>query len=285
MLRPILRRMDAMNVRIDELAEHVHRHLPIIENAIESQNAELRARARKAAVEQSELDRLRDDLTQTRQQVEALQRRLGLVATATQLDPRPQRVEAVPSPAQAEHLEAEGGELRVNFCCGPQSMPGHVSVNVQALRGGGLADCIRALPFGERSATEVRASLAIEQFSITELRSIVLPYWHSLLRPGAHFTAVSLDAEANVADCQAGRLTFEQFAMLSFGSEEGSSAERRSMLSESLLARLLEDTGFESVETVGRWRDGVVNQMEVRAKRGGRTVLAVDGASPTTVSA
>jgi hypothetical protein len=52
------------------------------------------------------------------------------------------------------------------------------------------------------------------------------------------------------------------------------------MLGEDLLATLLRDVGFESIETVSRWRgsDGT-NLIETRASRGGAATLPMDVAS------
>jgi len=67
-LRPVYRRMD----EIARLAERVDRHLPIVENVIESQNADLRARTRESAEIRAELGRLREDLVEVRRQLDEL---------------------------------------------------------------------------------------------------------------------------------------------------------------------------------------------------------------------
>jgi hypothetical protein len=80
--RPVYRRLEALEQRIDDvdqLAVRLDRHLPIVENAIESQNAELRTGARDRAQVHAELRRLRDELERTQRQVDALARQ-GAVA-------------------------------------------------------------------------------------------------------------------------------------------------------------------------------------------------------------
>jgi hypothetical protein len=274
--RPLLRRadrrIDALDRRVDEvnhLAVRVDRHLPLVENAIKSQNAELRGAARERLEVRAELERLRADLECTQRQLNAL--RAGS-RPASAVGEAATEVPATPPvpPISSTLRVAQRGELRLNFHCGSPDAPDHVDIDLRDWNGHDVAVRVRGLEFGPSSAIEVRASLALERFSVTELRGVLLPYWHSLLAPGGRFVAVSIDAEANLSDHRAGRLTFDELAAaLSFGPSEQSSTPRRSMLSEDLLTRLLDEAGFESVHTAARWRaeDGS-NRIEFRAQRG-----------------
>ena len=267
MLRPILRRIDEVN----ELAVRLDRHLPIIENAIQSQNAELRSRARSEANVRAELDRLGEELAHTRRQVEELRQ------AATPTPP------VDPPPAIRLARLRPGDELRLHFTCGAESRSGYVNVDVAALPGADLAANLRDLPFDEGSVVAIRASLVLERFSVAELRRVVLPRWRSLLAPGGELVVLAGDAEANLADYQAGRLTFEQLAALSFGAQEDGQAPLHSMLSGEVITRLLAEAGFGSIETHARQRlNDASNRVEVRAARGDQGQLPMEAASRTS---
>jgi hypothetical protein len=268
--RPLLRRIDALARRVDEveyLAVRMDRHLPLVENAIKSQNSELRGVARERAQIRADLERLRTDLEYTQQHVQAL--RAASAAESTVAAPAPAASVAPPLiPDLTTWVEAERRELRLNFHCGVSDAPDHIDVDLRDWKGEDIAGRVRRLAFDPSSAVEVRASLALERFSTAELRADVLPYWRSLLAPGGTLVVISLDAGANLADHQAGRLSFDELAAISFGSSESESTARRSMLSEDLLSRLLDEAGFVSVHTAARWRaEDASNRIEVRARR------------------
>jgi hypothetical protein len=82
LLPPLSRRIAGpISKRVDELSDLVirlDRHLPLVENAMESQNAELRSWARRDAEFRAELQCLRDELLRTRRELEALREDLAL---------------------------------------------------------------------------------------------------------------------------------------------------------------------------------------------------------------
>ncbi len=275
LLRPIIR-------RIDELAVRVDRHLPIIENVIESQNAELRSRARERVELRADLERMRDDLNRVRREIDALR------ADSTRASASRARAGRTPSDATGARLGEwqQHDELRLHFGWGAQCAADHVDVDLAKMRRDDLAAELLRLPFGERSAVEIRASLVLECFTAAELHDVVLPYWHSRLRPGGDIVAVSIDGETNLADHRAGRLTFERLAGLSFGDDQTPAMVRRCMLSEAVLGRLLAGSGFESIETVTRWRgEDAANLVEVRARRGQGAQMPAEAASRSGVGA
>jgi hypothetical protein len=279
LLHPILHRID----EVRHMAVRLDRHLPLVTNAIESQNAELRAAARHRAEVRAELDRLRDDLQRTQQQVEALHGEFALALSAgAQVEAR---VVLSTRAAVSRRPVDDSGELRLSFGWGAQTMSEHMTIDLQELGGGDLAAGLRGLSFGECSAAEVRASLVLERFSLAELREVVLPYWHALLRPGGDLVAVGIDAEANLSDYQAGRISFEELATVSLDADRNPTAPRRCMLSEGRVVELLERAGFESVETAARWREGAANLIEVRARRAGQVEMQVEVGSRNDVHA
>jgi hypothetical protein len=218
-LRPLIRRIERLEDRVDgvnDLAVRLDHHLPIVESLIESQNSTLRVAARDAIALRAELDRLRSE-------VEALRARPAVAALPVS-----------PPAAQVagQRLAAGDGDLRLEFGSDSQCLPDHVSVDLRALRGQDLAAELRALPFGDRSTAGIRASLVLERFSVGEVRDVLLPCWHSLLRPGGSLVVVGGDAEA------------------------------------SLLERLLAAAGFESIQVVaGPPAGDGAHQVEVTATR------------------
>jgi DNA repair ATPase RecN len=109
LLRPVNRRIDEMNRRVDELSElteRLDRHLPIVENAIESQNAELRSRARSEVDVRAEMDRLREDLARAQQQIDAIRRDAATrLSSSTPVD--------LESAGRERRHEEEEGALRI----------------------------------------------------------------------------------------------------------------------------------------------------------------------------
>jgi transposase len=111
-LRPIFRRLDEAAVRLDEvndLAVRLDRHLPLIENAITSQNADLRASAREQGRIRAEVDQLKDDLVRTQKQIESL--RDDLVGTCS--IGTPARVELAPADMVGHQPGDSHGESRL----------------------------------------------------------------------------------------------------------------------------------------------------------------------------
>lgn len=68
LLGPVLRRIEQVNERTEE----VRRRLPLVENVIESQNAELRSRARADSDLRAELASVKAELARISQQLDAL---------------------------------------------------------------------------------------------------------------------------------------------------------------------------------------------------------------------
>lgn len=127
--------------------------------------------------------------------------------------------------------------LRLSFGGEARDGAGHTFVDVRHANGADLAAELRGLPFAEGSAAEIRASGILERFSLAELRDTVLPYWRGLLAPGGTLIGDGVPA----ADLGA-------------------------------LVRLLEETGYESIETVSRWREGATRAVEIRARPAAQTV-------------
>ena len=108
-LRPIFRRFTEVGQRIDELSElavRLDKHLPIVENAIESQNAVLRAAARERAAARAELERLKEELARAQGQIDALREEI-LPLTAGSPDAAAPDEPAAEEPAAEEPAAEE----------------------------------------------------------------------------------------------------------------------------------------------------------------------------------
>src|SRR3989442_2929612 len=114
-LRPIFRRIEEAERRIDEvnqLAVRLDQHLPIVENVIESQNAELRSGAREGTEVRAELGRLKDELVRTQNQIQTLREDFALTFTSS--SPAAVPVEP-PAMTQLKHeVGHQAGDLRLN---------------------------------------------------------------------------------------------------------------------------------------------------------------------------
>jgi len=140
-------------------------------------------------------------------------------------------------------VSATDGTRGLRLCFGgdAQSASDHTAVDLGDASGTRLAADLRGLSFAPQSAAEIRAARILERFSPADLREFLLPYWRGLLMPGADLVATDTPAE-----------------------------ELDSLL------RLLQETGYGTIETVSRWRDGVAEVVEVRAKSTGRVVTPAD---------
>jgi hypothetical protein len=83
--RPISRRIEDVDRRtgeVEDLAVRLDRQLPAVESAIESQNTELRSRARGAVEFRAEVERMKSELARTRLQLESLRQEVMLAKGA-----------------------------------------------------------------------------------------------------------------------------------------------------------------------------------------------------------
>ena len=109
-LRPIFRRFTEIGQRVDELsalAVRLDKHLPIVESAIESQNAVLRAAARDRAAARAELERLKEELARAQSQIDALREEI-LPLTSGSPGPGPDRAATAEPPADEPEPPAPG---------------------------------------------------------------------------------------------------------------------------------------------------------------------------------
>jgi hypothetical protein len=235
-----------------ELAE-VRDQLPIVCNTIASQNALAREWMRSREQLTRELEALRADVRRL-----DVGHRAGETA-APDISPAGPVV-AEPAVLNPAKLAAFDSDLRLNLV--GEGRPRCDFVNVGSAAGEGIdvvADPGR-LPARAGSVAHLRCDRILERISTEELRSSLLPYWLSLLRPGGRLEAVVADAEAMVDAVEAGQVPLARLReALCGGAELGLCSARR-------LGRALEAAGFGDV-VVERPAGARPYEVEVRATR------------------
>ena len=193
MARPVLER-----IRVDQqLADQLTAHLPVVLNAIETQNATAREferqrrsfDARLAALEQGRAEmepRLRsldesvqalgESLRTLDKEVAYVQRRGEVIRREVMYDARYGRgVEAVEPPKLDMSKLRVNGELRLNLGSGTVPREGFVNVDARELDGVDLIADVRELPFDPRTVAEIYSSHLVAHFPIKSFAECFSP--------------------------------------------------------------------------------------------------------------
>src|ERR1039457_4421088 len=236
----------------------LERYVPLILNAIQSQNATIRADARPeerlVELAQAVLERFQFVRNELFYELRYGNHERQLEAA---LEPR------VLNPAK---LEAARGALRLNLGCGHVVRPEYINLDARPLDDVDVVADVRDLPFEPGSVAEISSAHLLEHFPVEELRRTVLPHWVSRLAPGGRFIAVVPDAQTMLAEYAAGRFSFDDLREVTFGDQEYEGDFHHNMFTTESLSTLLEDAGLEhiAVTAVGR-RNGVCYEMEIVA--------------------
>jgi tetrahydromethanopterin S-methyltransferase subunit G len=178
-----------------------------------------------------------------------------------------------PRVVDPEKLAAHGADLRINVGCGHVVLEDYVNVDMRDLPGVDVVAEVHNLPFDKGSLAEVHSAHVLEHFTVEDLRRRVLPNLAALLRSGGLFSAVVPDAETMLAEYSAGRYSFEELRLVTFGEQEYEGDFHFTMFSCQELADLLREAGLDAVEfpVVGR-RNGACYEMHVTARMPAGTV-------------
>jgi len=165
-------------------------------------------------------------------------------------------------------LAAMGNDVRINLGNGPRLEAEYLNVDLRELPGVDvIADATR-LPFAEQSLSELLCSHLLEHFPQEELRKVVLPYWHQLLKPGGMLRAVIPDWDSMIREYARGTFPFENLREVTFGSQDYALTFHFNMFSQASLRALLEEAGFrDATFPVVARPNGKCLEMEVRATR------------------
>lgn len=178
------------------------------------------------------------------------------------------RPEVEPRILNPEKLGRMQGAIRLNLGAGHVSKPEYLNVDVRELDGIDVVADVGHLPFEKGSVAEIFSAHVLEHFPLEELRTVLLPYWVSLLAPGGQFVAVVPDLETMTREYAAGRLDFEELREVTYGTQEYEGDFHFNGFSQESLRSLLEGCGLVEVE-YRAWarRNGMCYEMEVAAVR------------------
>jgi SAM-dependent methyltransferase len=259
-------------IPVDELHE-LRRHLPMLLDAISAQNAASRELTRKMRALERQVWDVTSDLTETvkRQwdRIEAIrsevmyEMRYGAHGTVLQSDIEPKIL-------APEKVAAQGDDIRLNLGAGHIPREGYLNVDARPMDGVDIVSDISNLPFGPGTVSEIHSEHLLEHFPEEALRRRFLPYWVSLLKPGGTFSAVTPDAGAMLDEYAAGRFSFEDLRLVTFGGQEYDGDFHFTMFTSDRLGALLREAGLAdiTVKAAGR-RNGACLEMELEARRPG----------------
>ncbi|MCA1691774.1 MAG: glycosyltransferase, partial [Actinobacteria bacterium] len=189
------------------------------------------------------------DVLGRKQQAMALELRERLPAIADTADlPEP----VVVDPERLQALLDSGRPVRLNLGCGEKPLPGHVNIDARPLPDVDVVADARRLPFSPGSVDEVVSHHLVEHFRAHHLRSVVLPYWWELLRPGGRVKIVCPNWSAMIELEAKGEISIADLAQVTFGMQDYQGDDHFAMYSPETLSDLLREAGFNSVDTVAR---------------------------------
>lgn len=269
----------------------INEYLPVLLNAISSQNAASRE-MRRAEMElrQALNDRLAvlpDDVAHVNKRLDELGSlladRIAAVERRSEFIRREVLFEAryggqekglasavEPRVVSTEKLAAAGDSVRLNLGCGHIPVEGFLNVDARPLDGVDIVAEVGDLPFERGTVAHIHSAHLLEHFPAEELSRRLLPYWCRMLRPGGTFTAVVPDSEKMIEEYAAGRFSFDDFRLVTYGEQEYDGDFHFNMFSKASLCGLLGSAGFTDMKIVesGR-RNGACYEMEIEARRPG----------------
>lgn len=165
-------------------------------------------------------------------------------------------------------LHPDDGSLRVNLGAGHIALPGFINVDLRELPGIDVVAPVDSLPFEPDTLDEIFSAHTLEHFPEEELRRKLLPYWHSLLRPGGTIRAVVPDLEAMTKAYTKGKVTFDVLRNVTYGGQEYEGDFHFTGFSPTSLSALFSACGFVEPEVIASGRpNGDCLECEVMAHR------------------
>ncbi len=160
--------------------------------------------------------------------------------------------------------EAMAPAIRLNLGAGHVTKDGYLNVDARELPDIDVVADVGNLPVEKGSVAEIYSAHLLEHFPLEELRSVLLPYWVSLLREGGEFVAVVPDMETMIREYAAGRMSFEELREVTYGTQEYEGDFHFNGFSQESLPALFEEAGLNqtSVRVAAR-RNGMCYEMEV----------------------
>lgn len=269
-IQPLRDGVDALALQVGRLAETVSSQTAAVEEV-------------RAAFE--------DGTKRNREEVGAVRDRLEFIRNELMYETRygargpggMDRSEVEPRIIAQDRLARFGDDVRLNLGCGHIPLEDFLNVDRRELDGVDVVADVHRVPFPAGTVARIHSAHLLEHFPVEELRRSLLPYWISLLRPGGLLTAVIPDAETMIAEFVAGRMSFEELRLVTFGQQEYDGDFHFNMFSHASIQELLRQAGLEEVRLVasGR-RNGLSYEMEVEGRRPAGSSAAVSPANAST---
>ncbi|MNW40489.1 hypothetical protein D3C74_176040 [compost metagenome] len=160
------------------------------------------------------------------------------------------------------------GLVKVNLGCGHIPKEDYLNVDMRELDGVDIIADVRKVPFETESIDELYLAHVIEHFTEVDMEAYILPYWHSLLKPGGKITIICPNWNAMLDEYAKGKVSFEVLKEITFGSQEYEGNQHYNMFSPQSLTKLLDKIGFKNVRTVDEYRiNGLCIEMEIEGVR------------------
>lgn len=157
-------------------------------------------------------------------------------------------------------------EIHLNLGCGKKPLANKVNIDNRQLPGVDILAPVDQLPFEGEVIQSIYAAHLLEHFPRQYLQDVLLPYWHSLLKPGGGLNLIVPDALAMMNSFHRGEMSFENFALITFGKQDYEGDFHYVMFSVESLTELLKATGFRDISVVEQARrNGLCFEMEVLA--------------------
>jgi predicted SAM-dependent methyltransferase len=162
----------------------------------------------------------------------------------------------------------KANEVKINLGCGHKPQSGYLNVDSRKLPGVDVVAAVGSLPFEPEEISEIYSAHLLEHFTPNTLEKQLLPYWMSLLAPGARFRAVVPDASSMIRAYSDGKMSFEDLRLVTYGGQEYQGNFHYTMFNCSTLAEVLEAAGFVDVEVIAEGRrNGLCLELEISARK------------------
>lgn len=167
-----------------------------------------------------------------------------------------------------EAMRASPAGIRLNLGCGHIPLEGYLNVDQRDLPRVDVIAAVHDLPFAPNTVAEISSAHLLEHFPEEMLRRNLLPYWHSLLRPGGRIRAVVPDGQAMLSKVASGDMSFADFREVLFGAQDYEGDFHYDMFTPASLTTLLQEAGFRdvAVPVAGR-RNGKCYEFEITGQR------------------
>jgi predicted SAM-dependent methyltransferase len=203
-------------------------------------------------------------LIERKQQLLALDVRAARVVPATDRNDTASRI--LDPEAFQRRIAAMGDRIRVNLGCGEKPLPDYINVDFREVPEVDVVAEARRLPFDPGTLAELSSAHLVEHFREHELRTQVVPYWKSLLRPDGVLRIICPNWAGMLERLHDGRMSLADFKLVTFGAQDYEGDDHFAMYTLETLSDLLRDCGFTRIEVAASERmNGLCPEMEVLA--------------------